>query len=169
MIPFQRDFFDDESKMDDFVKNCDVIVHLAGLNRSNDEEVIFNINVSLTKTLISSLNRTKSKPHIIFASSSQEYMNNVYGKSKKIARLNLKNWSLSNNSISCRLYHLSELGVLTCPREFNYHHLPPWHSHRSTLSRLQYQYIRSNHSVQFPSFLVTPWLASPSHSTLNQT
>ena len=58
LIPFQRDFFEDESKMDDFVKNCDVIVHLAGLNRSNDEEVIFNVNISLTKTLISFPNRS---------------------------------------------------------------------------------------------------------------
>ena len=99
LIPFQRNFFENESKMDDFVENCDVIVHLAGLNRSNDEEVIFNVNRSITNKLISSLNRTKSKPHIIFASSTQEYMNNFYGKSKKIARLNLKNWSLSNNSI----------------------------------------------------------------------
>ena len=99
LIPFQRNFFDDESKMDDFVQNCDVIVHLAGLNRSHDEEIIFNVNVNLTKTLISSLNRTKSKPHIIFASSIQENMNNVYGKSKKTARLNLKDWSLLNKSI----------------------------------------------------------------------
>ena len=49
LVPFQRGFFEDESKMDDFVQNCDVIVHLAGLNRSNDEEVIFNANISLTK------------------------------------------------------------------------------------------------------------------------
>ena len=99
LIPFQRDFFENESKMDDFVQNCDAIVHLAGLNRSNDEEVIFNVNINITSAIISSLNRTKSKPHIIFASSSQEYMNNVYGKSKKIARLNLKDWSLLNKSM----------------------------------------------------------------------
>ena len=99
LIPFQRAFFDDELKMDEFVKNCDIIVHLAGLNRSNDKEVLFNVNVSLTKTLISSLDRTRSKPHIIFASSTQEYMNNVYGKSKKTARLYLKDWSQVNKSI----------------------------------------------------------------------
>lgn len=98
LIPFQRDFFEDESKLDNFTKNCDVIVHLAGLNRSNDDEVIFNVNINITAAIISSLNRTNSKPHIIFASSSQEYMNNVYGKSKKIARLNLKDWSLFNKS-----------------------------------------------------------------------
>ena len=99
LIPFQRNFFDNESKMDDFVKNCDVIVHLAGLNRSNDEDVIYELNISLTKALISSLERTKSKPHIIFTSSTQESLKNVYGESKKISRLNLNDWSLSNNSI----------------------------------------------------------------------
>ena len=50
IIPFQRDFFENESKMDDFVKNCDVIVHLAGLNRSNSEELIYNTNINLTKS-----------------------------------------------------------------------------------------------------------------------
>ena len=99
LIPFQRNFFDNESKMDDFVKNCDVIVHLAGLNRSNDEDVIYKVNISLTKALISSLERTKSKPHIIFTSSTQEFLKNVYGESKKISRLILNDWSLSNNSI----------------------------------------------------------------------
>jgi len=115
LIPFQRNFFDDESKMDDFVQNCDVIVHLAGLNRSNDEEIIFNVNVNLTKTLISSLNRTKSKPHIIFASSIQENMNNVYGKSKKTARLNLKDWSLLNKSIFNGLIIPNVFGAFGAP------------------------------------------------------
>ena len=115
LIPFQRNFFDDESKMDDFVQNCDVIVHLAGLNRSHDEEIIFNVNVNLTKTLISSLNRTKSKPHIIFASSIQENMNNVYGKSKKTARLNLKDWSLLNKSIFNGLIIPNVFGAFGAP------------------------------------------------------
>ena len=94
LVPFHRDFFENESKLDNFINNCDVVVHLAGLNRSNDEEVIFNVNTNITSAIISSLERTNSKPHIIFASSSQEYMNNVYGKSKKIARLNLKAWNV---------------------------------------------------------------------------
>ena len=115
LVPFQRNFFEDESKMDDFVKNCDVIVHLAGLNRSNDEEVIFNTNISLTKTLISSLNRTKTRPHIIFASSTQENLNNVYGKSKKKARLNLKDWSLLNNSIFTGLIIPNVFGSFGAP------------------------------------------------------
>ena len=97
IIPFKREFFKNELKMDDFVKNCDVIVHLAGLNRSNSENVIYDTNLSLTKALISSLERTNSKPHIIFASSTQESLNNVYGESKIISRLNLKDQSKLQN------------------------------------------------------------------------
>ena len=115
LVPFHRDFFENESKLDNFIKNCDVVVHLAGLNRSNDEEDILNVNISLTKTLISSLNRTKSKPHIIFTSSTQEYMNNVYGKSKKTARLNLKDWSLLNNSIFTGLIIPNVFGAFGTP------------------------------------------------------
>ena len=115
LIPFQRNFFDNESKMDDFVKNCDVIVHLAGLNRSNDEDVIYKVNISLTKALISSLERTESKPHIIFTSSTQESLKNVYGESKKISRLILNDWSLSNNSIFTGLIVPNVFGPFGAP------------------------------------------------------
>ena len=115
LIPFQRNFFDNESKMDDFVKNCDVIVHLAGLNRSNDEDFIHKVNISLTKVLISSLERTKSKPHVIFTSSAQESLKNVYGESKKISRLNFKDWSLSNNSIFTGLIIPNVFGPFGAP------------------------------------------------------
>jgi UDP-2-acetamido-2,6-beta-L-arabino-hexul-4-ose reductase len=88
---------------------------LAGLNRSNDKEVIFNTNISLTKTIISSLNRTKTKPHIIFASSTQENLNNIYGESKKKARLSLKDWSLINNSIFTGLIIPNVFGSFGAP------------------------------------------------------
>ena len=115
LIHFQREFFKDESKMDDFVKNCDVIVHLAGLNRSNDENIIYNINVGLTEILISSLERTKTKPHTIFASSTQENMDNSYGKSKEKARLKLKDWSILNKSIFTGLIIPNVFGAFGSP------------------------------------------------------
>ncbi len=99
LVAFQRSFFEDVAKMDNFVKNCDVIVHLAGLNRSSLQEDLCKININLTNILISSLERTKSKPHVIFASSTQEYSNNLYGKSKKKSRLNLKDWAFLNKAI----------------------------------------------------------------------
>lgn len=86
VIPFERAHFENEAQLDDFVKKCDVVVHLAALNRHNDPDVIYNTNTSLVKKLIYSFERTESAPHVIFSSSSQEERDNLYGKSKKEGR-----------------------------------------------------------------------------------
>lgn len=92
-IEFQKSFFDNEELLDQFVTSCDVIVHLAGMNRHGDPQVIYNTNVLLAKNLVESLKRTGCKPYIIFSSSSQEERDNLYGKSKKDARILLSNWA----------------------------------------------------------------------------
>ncbi len=93
IISFERSFFDEPSAMDDFVSQCDVIVHLAGMNRHNDPEVIYQTNTILTRKLLDSLNRADKKPHVLFSSSLQEEKDNLYGKSKREARLLLKEWA----------------------------------------------------------------------------
>ncbi len=94
-IDFQKSYFDNEELLDQFVSSCDVIVHLAGMNRHADPQVIYDTNVSLANNLVNALKRTGSKPHIIFSSSSQEERDNLYGKSKKEARLILSGWANS--------------------------------------------------------------------------
>lgn len=93
LVEFERSFFDDESKLDLFVSECDVIVHLAALNRHNDSEVIYEMNTGLVNKLVSSLERTNSKAHVIISSSTQEKRDNLYGKSKKEGRLMLSQWA----------------------------------------------------------------------------
>lgn len=95
-ISFERDFFESPEKLDDFVKQCDVIVHLAAMNRHPDPEVIFNNNVELAKKLKNSLERTGSKAHVLFSSSSQEERDNLYGKSKKEGRELFADWAKNN-------------------------------------------------------------------------
>jgi UDP-2-acetamido-2,6-beta-L-arabino-hexul-4-ose reductase len=97
-IPFEKSFFDDDSKLDSFVKNCDVILHLAAMNRHNDANVIYNTNVELVNKLITSLERTSSKAHVLFSSSTQEERDNLYGKSKKEGRELLVNWAKRNEA-----------------------------------------------------------------------
>ncbi|MDG4655103.1 NAD-dependent epimerase/dehydratase family protein [Chryseobacterium arthrosphaerae] len=92
-IDFEKEFFNDSEKLDHFVKQCDVIVHLAAMNRHSDPEVIFNNNINLVKKLIASLERTGSKAHVLFSSSSQEEKDNLYGKSKKEGRELLMDWA----------------------------------------------------------------------------
>lgn len=92
-IEFDIDCFQNEQMMDEFVAQCDVIVHLAAMNRHPDPEVIYNTNIELVQKLITSLHNTGSKAHVLFSSSSQEERDNLYGKSKKEGRELLINWA----------------------------------------------------------------------------
>lgn len=101
LINFERSYFEDFQKLDSFVTSCDVIVHLAALNRHNDSELIYQTNISLVDKLIVSLKRTFSKAHLIISSSTQEVRDSSYGKSKKEGRLLLSNWAnLSGGSLT---------------------------------------------------------------------
>ncbi len=86
-----------ENELIKFVKNCNVIIHLASLNRHDDNNFLFTENVDITKRLISALELSNSNPPIIFSSSIQENLKNNYGKSKKISSSLLKKWAELNN------------------------------------------------------------------------
>ncbi|MDO5606946.1 MAG: NAD-dependent epimerase/dehydratase family protein [Capnocytophaga sp.] len=91
LVPYDISFFDDAEKLENFVSQCDVIVHLAAMNRHSDPQVIYDTNISLVKKLIQALE--KSKAHVLFSSSSQEERDNLYGKSKKEGRELLADWA----------------------------------------------------------------------------
>lgn len=100
-VDYNSGFFNDESQLDSFVSQCDIIVHLAAMNRHKDPEVIYQTNINLVQKLIASLERTNSKAHILFSSSSQEDRDNPYGKSKKEGRMLLEKWaSLHGGSLT---------------------------------------------------------------------
>ena len=66
----------------ELVKNSDFIVHLAGENRPTNEQD-FNVgNTKLTESICEAVRSTGRKIPIIFASSTQATLDNVYGKSK---------------------------------------------------------------------------------------
>lgn len=92
-IPFADGFFQSEDKMDDFVKQCHVIVHLAAMNRHNDPEVLYKTNIELVEKLIDSVKRCGTKPHIIMSSSTQEERDNLYGRSKREGRKKFINFA----------------------------------------------------------------------------
>lgn len=98
-IDFNRDYFSDEDAMDRFVAQCDVIVHLAALNRHESQQVIHDTNITLVRKLIKSIENTNSTPHVIFSSSSQEEKDNLYGQSKKEGRRLLVDWAERSNAL----------------------------------------------------------------------
>lgn len=93
LVDFEKEYFENESSLNSFVKKCDVIVHLAAMNRHESQEFIYQTNLLLVDKLINSLERTNSKAHVVFSSSSQEEKDNLYGKSKKEGRDKLIEWA----------------------------------------------------------------------------
>lgn len=92
-VAYKMDFFENDDQLANFVGKCDVIVHLAAMNRHNDPEVLYQTNIDLVNRLIAALAKTHSKAHVLFSSSSQEERDNLYGKSKKEGRELLNNWA----------------------------------------------------------------------------
>lgn len=97
-VPFEDAFFQEEGALHAFVKQCDVIVHLAAMNRHPDPQVIYETNLLLVKQLISALEAEKVAPHLLFSSSTQEERDNEYGKSKREGRELLEQWASQNGA-----------------------------------------------------------------------
>jgi UDP-2-acetamido-2,6-beta-L-arabino-hexul-4-ose reductase len=97
LIPFERSFFSDTRKLRDFLLECDVVVHLAGMNRGSEKEV-FDCNVDLASQLINALEDCHVAPYVIFASSTQEERETPYGRSKRRATDLFIEWANRNNA-----------------------------------------------------------------------
>ena len=97
-IPFEDSFFESDMKLRLFVKQCDVIVHLAAVNRHLDPSVIYDTNIRLVKQLIAAMEIEQVKPYLLFSSSTQEKCDNEYGKSKRDGRELLKDWAIRNDA-----------------------------------------------------------------------
>lgn len=93
LVAFEKEFFNIDEDLDAFVDQCDVIIHLAAMNRHDSDQVIYDTNVSLVKKLVESLDRTKSSSHVFISSSTQEERDNLYGRSKRIGRELLVSWA----------------------------------------------------------------------------
>jgi UDP-2-acetamido-2,6-beta-L-arabino-hexul-4-ose reductase len=92
-IYFDDEYFEDIDQLGNFVKNCDVIVHLSAVNRHSNDDELYRINISLVNTLIEALKKEKVVPHVIFSSSIQEHLDNMYGRSKREGRQLFERWA----------------------------------------------------------------------------
>ncbi len=98
-----RDSWEDERLLGDFVAECDVIVHLAGMNRGSEEDV-YVTNVALIDKLVSAADLVGTPLHIVFASSTQRDRDEGYGRSKKYGEVQLDAWAArSTNRVATSL------------------------------------------------------------------
>ena len=97
-ISFENIYFQNDQQLRAFVKQCDVIVHLAAMNRHNDPEILYQTNIHLVQQLIDAMEAEGVTPHIIFSSSTQEERDNIYGRSKKKGREVFLHWAQQHNA-----------------------------------------------------------------------
>lgn len=92
-IPFEDSFFEDAERLRAFVRQCDVVVHLAAINRHPDPQVLYETNLRLVRQLITAMEAEKVIPYVLFSSSTQEERDNEYGRSKREGRTLLEEWA----------------------------------------------------------------------------
>lgn len=97
VISINKEDFSSDQKLNNALKNCNIIIHLAGMNRGPDKEVS-DCNLQLASQLINALEENNLTPVVIFASSTQEEMANSYGRSKKEATNLFIDWAIRNNA-----------------------------------------------------------------------
>ncbi len=106
ILTFNRN--DDEVLLDRHTKDCDFVIHLAGVNRPLDKAEFYTGNVGLSEKLIASLKKNSNKAPILVTSSIQAELENDYGKSKKAGEELLIQYGKSEN-VEILIYRLPNL------------------------------------------------------------
>ena len=102
IVPFDKTLFNSDTLLQKWVKECDIIIHLAALNRHSEPEQIYETNVRLVQQLLEALRTQNHCPHLIFTSSTQEANSNTYGKSKLEGRDLIRQWGVETGScVTC--------------------------------------------------------------------
>ena len=113
-VPCPNEFFENQDRLSHFVKQCDIIVHLAAMNRGEEKE-IYETNIRLVNRLVRALENEPLKKHVIFSSSIQEDQDNVYGRSKKKGQEILEAWSLKTGGTLTTLVIPNVFGAFCKP------------------------------------------------------
>ena len=98
ILPFEDGYFEDQVQLTQFASTADVIIHLAGVNRHEDENYVYSRNVELAGKLVDAINAAGNLPQVIYSSSTQESRDNPYGRGKKEARILLQKWAAESGA-----------------------------------------------------------------------
>lgn len=83
--PLEYDLGNTDLELEQFVREADAIIHLAGINRPLNPEEFLDGNVNFTKKLLDTIKKAGRNLPLVFSSSTQASLDNPYGKSKKAA------------------------------------------------------------------------------------
>lgn len=108
----------DEAALTQSVNDCDVVVHLAGVNRPQDPAEFASGNADFTARLCELLRATGRAVPVAFASSIQAERDNPYGLSKRAAEQHLADYA-AHSGAGVGLYRLANVFGKWCRPNYN--------------------------------------------------
>ena len=118
IVIYEYDIDNSLSELKNYTKDCDIVFHLAGINRPQNTDEFYSGNYGFTETLCNYLKENRNKCPMIVSSSIQADKDNDYGKSKKMSEDYLLNFGQENgNKIS--IYRFANLFGKWCRPNYN--------------------------------------------------
>lgn len=115
---FSYDNENDGKDLENYIKESDVILHLAGVNRPKDDKEFETGNKELTEQITEIAKRNNKNTTIIMTSSIQAELDNPYGRSKKAAEEAVIKWARETGN-KAYIYRLSNVFGKWCRPNYN--------------------------------------------------
>lgn len=80
---YEYDIDTEQELLDAYCADCDIVFHLAGVNRPKEESEFMDGNFGFTSTLLDALKSHNNNCPVMLSSSIQAKLDNPYGRSKK--------------------------------------------------------------------------------------
>ncbi len=98
VVTADRATFADPQALAAFANGLDAVVHLAGVNRADTDDEVYQGNIELAQSLVDALTAAGGSPHVVFSSSTHVERDELstYGKAKRDAASILTDWAASS-------------------------------------------------------------------------
>lgn len=83
--------FDDDQTLINALAGTHAVLHFAGVNRADNDDIVEAANPAIAQRLIWGCEQASVRPHIVYANSTHEASDAPYGRSKRIAGKILSN------------------------------------------------------------------------------
>jgi UDP-2-acetamido-2,6-beta-L-arabino-hexul-4-ose reductase len=98
VVPIDRQVVRDADRFEDAVRGADVVLHLAGVNRADPNE-LRDVNTSLAHRLTTALDRAGAQPTVVYANSIQSGNGTPFGEGKQAAAEHLAGWGKATGAV----------------------------------------------------------------------
>lgn len=115
---YEYDLNTSRQLLDEYTKDCDFVCHLAGVNRTSNDDDFMNTNFGFTSVLLESLKKNGNKAPILITSSTHASGDTLYGKSKRAGEELLFNYGVQND-VKVLVYRLTNVFGKWCRPNYN--------------------------------------------------